>query len=47
MIGMLEIESSVDTSFTGCGEDVGDEQKEVMVFLGDFVEALIVNAESK
>ena len=44
---MLEVESSIDMSFTSCGEEVGDEQKEVMVFLGDFVKASIVNAESK
>ena len=44
---MSEVESSVDMSFTSCGEEVGDEQKRVMAFLGDFIKALIVNAESE
>ena len=44
---MSEVESSVDMSFTSCGEEVRDKQKGVTVFLGDFVEASIVNAELK
>ena len=44
---MSEVKSSIDTSFTSCGEEVGDEWKRVMVFLGDFVKAAIVNAESE
>ena len=42
---MSEVEGCVDTSFTSCGEEVGDEQKGVTVFLGDFVKTSIVNAE--
>ena len=44
---MLEVESSIDMSFTSCGEEVRDERKGVTVFLGDFVKTSIVNAESK
>ena len=44
---MSEVESSVDMSFTSCGEEVRDKQKGVTVFLGDFVEVSIVNAELK
>ena len=44
---MSEVKSSIDMSFTSCGEEVRDEQKGVTVLLGNFVKASIVNAESE
>ena len=44
---MLEIEGSVDSSFTSGGEKVRDEQKRVLILLGDFVETMVVHTESE
>ena len=42
---MLEIEGSVDSSFTSSEEKVRDEWKQISILLGDFVETAVVHTE--
>ena len=44
---MLEVEHSVDASLSGRLEKVGDEQKWILIFLCDFVEAAEIDAEAE
>ena len=45
MISVSEIKGSVDLSFTSGGKKVGDEQKQILILLGDFVETAVVHTE--
>ena len=45
VVGVSEVECSVDTSFSGRLEKVGDEQKWIPIFLHDFVKTAEIDAE--
>ena len=47
VVGMLEVEHSVDTSLSGRLEKVRDEQKWILIFLRDFVEAAEIDTEAE
>ena len=44
---MLEVERSIDASFSGRLEKVGDEQKWIPIFLRDFVKSTEIDAEAE
>ena len=44
---MLEVEHSVDASFSSGLEKVGDEQKWILIFLRDFVKTTEIDAEAE
>ena len=45
VVGMSEVECSVDASFSGGLEKVGDERKWIPIFLHDFVKTAEIDAE--
>ena len=45
VIGMLEIYGGVNLGFACSGQWVGDEQKQILVLLGDLVKTSEVNTE--
>ena len=47
VVGMSEVERSVNASFSGRLEKVRDEQKWILIFLCDFVKATEIDAEAE
>ena len=47
VIGMLEIDGGIDMGFTHSGKEVRNEWKRILIFFGDFIEALVVYAEAE
>ena len=47
VVGVSEVERSVDASFSGGLEKVGDEQKWIPIFLRDFVKTTEIDAEAE
>ena len=47
VVGMLEVERSVDASLSSSLEKVGDERKWIPIFLQDFVEAAEIDTEAE
>ena len=45
VVGMSEVERSVDASFSGRLEKVRDEQKWIPIFLCDFIKTMEINAK--
>jgi hypothetical protein len=47
VVGVLEVQRCIDSSFAGAIQEIGDERKRITIFPSDFVESTIVDAESE
>ena len=47
VVGMLEVERSVDASLSGGLEKAGDERKWILIFLRDFVKTAEIDTEAE